>query len=128
MSFRAIGSMLGSVLVVSIGIALADGPPAAPTAPVTDDYFGHKIVDPYRYMEDLKDPKVQAWIKAQADYTADVLARIPAREKLLARIHELNTAAAERVANVQVLPGEVLFYLKTLASENTGKLYLRHGF
>ena len=79
-------------------------------------------------MEDLKDPKVQAWIKAQADYTVGVLARIPGREKLLARIHELNTAATARVYNVQILPGEVLFYLKTLASENTGKLYLRHGF
>jgi prolyl oligopeptidase len=122
--------MLGSLLALSIGIALADGPsanPVAPTVPVTDDYFGHKIVDPYRYMEDLKDPKVQAWIKAQADYTAGVLARIPAREKLLARIHELNTAAIARVYNVQVLPGEELFYLKTLASENTGKLYVRVG-
>ena len=131
MNSRAAGSLLGSLLTLSIGIALADGPasaPTAPLAPVTDEYFGHKIVDPYRYMEDLKDPKVQDWIKAQAGYTASVLARIPAREKLLARIHELNTTATARVANVQILPGGVLFYEKTLASENVAKLYVRTGF
>jgi prolyl oligopeptidase len=95
---------------------------------VTDEYYGRKIVDPYRYMEDLKNPKVLEWIKAQADYTTNVLARIPAREKLLARIHELNTAATARVVNVQVLPGDVLFFEKTLASENVAKLYVRRGF
>ncbi len=33
-------------------------PPLAPVRPVTDDYFGTKMVDPYRYMENLKDPEV----------------------------------------------------------------------
>jgi prolyl oligopeptidase len=115
---------------VAAGLAIAAGltlPPTAPVKPVTDDYFGHKIVDPYRYMEDLKDAGVQSWIKAQASYTADMLARIPGREKLLARIHELNTAATARVTEVQVLPGDILFYEKTLASENVAKLYFRRG-
>jgi prolyl oligopeptidase len=131
MNSRTASSALASFVALSIGIAAADGPappPVAPAVPVTDEYYGHKIVDPYRYMEDLMDPKVQDWIKAQADYTAGVLTRIPAREKLLQRIHELNTTATARVSDVQILPGGVLFYEKTLASENVGKLYVRHGY
>ena len=31
--------------------------PVAPVRPVTDDYYGTKIVDPYRYMENLQDPE-----------------------------------------------------------------------
>ena len=39
-------------------------PPPAQIKPVVDEYYGNKISDPYRYMENLKDPDVQAWIKA----------------------------------------------------------------
>ncbi|HWH53888.1 MAG TPA: hypothetical protein VN651_20205 [Gemmatimonadaceae bacterium] len=47
-------------------------PPKAPIRPVTDDYFGTKVVDNYRYFENLKDPGVQQWMKAQADYARHV--------------------------------------------------------
>jgi uncharacterized protein len=52
-------------------------PPIAPVRPVVDDYHGTMIVDPYRNMENLEDPEVQAWLKAQADYTR--VGRDPAR-------------------------------------------------
>jgi len=48
-------------------------PPVAPVKPVIDTYFGEKVEDPYRYMEDQKDPAVVAWMKAQADYTRALL-------------------------------------------------------
>jgi prolyl oligopeptidase len=41
-------------------------------------------------MENLKGPEVQAWMKAQNDYTRAVLASIPGREQLVARIRELD--------------------------------------
>jgi hypothetical protein len=56
-------------------------PPVAPVKPVTDDYYGTKVVDPYRYMENLKDPEVQTWMKAQNDYTRAVLESIPGRQR-----------------------------------------------
>ena len=105
----------------------ADQPSAAPIRPVTDEYHGRKVVDPYRYMENLSDPDVQAWIKAQADHTSSLLSAMPGRAKLLARVHELNTAASARVGNLTALPGMLLFYEKTLASENVSKLYVRRG-
>ena len=101
------------------------GPPVAPVKPVTPDYYGTRVVDPYRYMENLKDPAVQAWLKAQDDYTRATLARIPGRDSLLARIRQLDHFVP-RVA-VTRLPGDQYLVLKTLPGDNTAKLYLRHG-
>ncbi len=99
--------------------------PVAPVRPVTDDYYGTKVVDTYRYMENLKDPEVQAWMKAQNDYTRATLARIPGREKLLERIQKLD----ETVPKVLPLrlPGDLYLIQKRLPTENVSKLYLRQG-
>jgi len=102
-------------------------PPAAPVRPVTDDYYGRKITDPYRYMENLKDPEVQAWFRAQNDYTRATLARIPGRAALLARIWELDESAPARISDLRRLPGDRIFYQKLLPKEEVPKLYTRMG-
>jgi len=102
-------------------------PPVAPVRPVADDFYGTKVVDPYRYMENLKDPEVQAWFKAQDDYTRAVLARIPGRQQLLQRIKQFDQSAPYQVGDVQRFQGERYYYRKTLASEEVGKLYEREG-
>src|SRR5215216_1203839 len=120
--------MIYTVLVGIVASSVAwaaDGPPVAPVRVVTDDYHGAKIEDPYRYMENLADPQVQAWIKAQADYTRSVLASIPGRDKLLERIRELDAGAPYRTHILRRWPNGDLHYLKTLASENLEKLYFR---
>jgi prolyl oligopeptidase len=117
-------------LVPHLGLAQSvalSAPPVAPVRPVIDDYFGTKVTDPYHYMENLSDPEVQAWMKAQNDYTRAVLARIPGREKLLARIRELDRGAPATVTNVNRLPGGLYFYEKLVAGEDVTKLYVRRG-
>ncbi len=93
---------------------------------MTDDYFGRKVTDPYRYMENLKDPEVQAWIREQNDHTRAVLDRIPSRQQLLARIRELDQSAP--LMRARRLPGDLYVILKQLPGEDVAKLYLRHGF
>jgi prolyl oligopeptidase len=56
---------------------------------VVDDYFGVKVADPYRWMEDLGSPKVKAWIDAENAITFAYLARLPGRDALRTRITEL---------------------------------------
>jgi prolyl oligopeptidase len=97
----------------------------AAVKPVTDDYYGTKIVDSYRYMENLNDPEVQAWMKAQNDYTRAALASIPGRTQLLARIQELDQAVPRVFA--QQLPGDLYLVQKRLPTEDVAKLYLRLG-
>jgi prolyl oligopeptidase len=84
------------------------------------------VPDPYRYLEDTKNPEVRAWLKAQADFTRATLDRIPGRAALLKRIAELGDAVPARVSGVQVNDGKY-YYLKRLASENIAKLYVRTG-
>lgn len=102
-------------------------PPVAPVRPVTEEYFGVKVVDPYRYMEDLQNPEVIAWFKGQNDYTRAVLASIPGRDPLMARIKTLDEGAEARISDVRRLPGDQYFYQKRLASEDVPKLYKRDG-
>ena len=100
-------------------------PPVAPVRPTIDDYYGTKITDPYRYMEDLKNPEVQAWIKAQNQYSRTILSDVPGREKLLERVHELNQSVVR--VNARRLPGDLYLLSKRLPGEDVAKLYLRHG-
>ena len=97
----------------------------APVKAVTDDYFGTKVADPYRYLENLDDPGVRAWVKSENDFTRAALATIPGREQLLARIRELDQSGPQ--VQARRLPGDVYLLLKMLPGENTQKLYVRHG-
>ena len=80
------------------GAALAQsGPKVAPVRAVTDTYFGTTVTDPYRYLEDVKNPEVVAWMRGQADYARAALDRIPGRQALFERTMMYEDAVAARV-------------------------------
>src|SRR5271163_3217384 len=61
----------GLVAVAALSALLAAGPgglfyPPTPVHPVVDDYFGHAVVDPYRWLEDPNAEPVQAWAGRQS--------------------------------------------------------------
>jgi len=118
------------VLICAASMAIAGdappaGPPKAEVRPVTEDYFGTRITDPYRYFENISDPQVQSWIKAQADYTHRTLQSLPGRERLLRRIVELDEGAPYNIWITRRWPNGDLHYLKRLATENLDKFYFR---
>lgn len=102
-------------------------PPVAPIHPVTNEYYGVTITDPYRYIENLKDPEVEAWFKKQNAYTRGVLGKIPGRGALLARIRELDQSTPSKVSDVNLFPSGRYFYRKMLSTEIISKLYVRDG-
>src|SRR5712664_527117 len=124
-----------TVLLAALALPIgADSNNAEPSSPrvatvrvVSDEYFGVKVADPYRYMEDLTNAEVSAWFKGQNDYTWAVLGRIPGRATLLARIKTLDEGAPARITDLRRLPGDRYFYQKRLASEDVAKLYVRDG-
>ncbi len=56
---------------------------------VSDDYFGTKVDDPYRWLEDIGSPETAAWIKAENEVTEDYLSQIPFRNRIRERLTEL---------------------------------------
>src|SRR5260370_9872381 len=86
-------------------------PPVATVRVVTEEYFGVKVADPYRYMEDLTNPELTAWFKVQSDYTRGVLCRIPGRTALLPRIKTLDEGAPARITDLCPLPDYPSSYL-----------------
>jgi prolyl oligopeptidase len=94
-------------------------PPVAPVRPVVDTYHATKVTDPYRYMEDLKDPEVSGWMKAQSAHTETVLDQLPGRRTLLQRIQELDKGAPFTIGGLRRLENGALFYRKLEAGAET---------
>lgn len=107
--------------------ASAATPPVAPIHNVVDEHWGVKVDDPYRYMENLKDPEVQAWFKGQADYATGILQSIPGRDALLARIEELDAGRPYNISGIRRMPDVRLFYYKRTVDDNLAKLCTRVG-
>src|SRR6185369_9171220 len=85
-------------------------PPPAASRPVSDDYYGIQITDPYRYLENSSDPEVQKWMKSQAGVARQTLDRITGRAQILTDIEKYTNAAPASVSDVHRLAGGRYFF------------------
>src|SRR3546814_12962711 len=70
------GASMPLALTLLIAVATIDIPaavPPTPTGSVVDFVHGRPIADPYRWLEQLDDPAVESWARAQSAYTSAVL-------------------------------------------------------
>lgn len=123
-------SLLSIVLLLcSIGSLQAQlKPQMAPEKVTTDEYFGVKLEDPYRYLENLNDPKVVEWMKSNANYARTKLNEVPERENIIKKMVEFDKRKEFVVYFVQITENDKFFYLKRKANEENGKLYYRTGY
>ena len=122
---HAIRPTLLAAAVTLLAAAAQAAPPAAPVRPVTDTYWGTQVTDNYRYLENLKDPEVEAWMHAQADYARSQIDKLPGRKALLERIHALANTDARRNGFVQ--RGQRYFYQLLEPGAQQPKLCYRDG-
>ncbi len=101
--------------------------PTPPTSQDADVLYGKRYEDPYRPLENLKDPKVAAWFKAEAQLTDRSIAQISGRDALVREWLAMDSRTPPRYKEFQFEGGR-LFYRKTLGGENVGKLYVREGW
>ncbi|NTV66518.1 MAG: S9 family peptidase [Chlorobaculum sp.] len=100
----------------------------APSASVVETLCGEKIADPYRPLENLKDPKVAAWYQRQSDRARSALDAIPGRNELIAKMVEFDKRRQEKIFDLSITDNDGYFYLKQTPADETGKLFFRKGF
>jgi prolyl oligopeptidase len=101
--------------------------PVAAVRNVPETFFGVTVDDPYRWLENPSDPEAAAWMRAHSDHAHAVLGSIRGRDRLRARLDELESGAAARVVNVERRPGDLYFFQRRGADEDQFKLYVQRG-
>jgi prolyl oligopeptidase len=126
--FMGLGSLCAAFLARRARAVAAGSIPPAPVARVDvvkDTYFGETLGDPYRWMENDKDPEWLPFLKGQNAHTRAVLDAIPGRDELLKRIQELSgDAASTRLA--QRAGGKLFFEQRPVGADNF-KLFVRQN-
>jgi prolyl oligopeptidase len=96
--------------------------PVARREPIVEDYHGTPVADPYRWLEELTSPEVQAWVAAQNRLTRAYLDAIPARQRIRARLTELWNAPR---CGVPHKAGGRYFFTKNDGLQNQDVLYMQ---
>jgi prolyl oligopeptidase len=89
-----------------------------------DDYFGTKVSDPYRWLEDDKSPETAAWVAAENKITQDYLSKITFREQVRKRLEEMWNYPKY---SSPFKEGEYYYYYKNDGLQNQSILYRQPG-
>ena len=116
-----------AAFVLSAGVTLQLQSPKIQYPPTqkgdtVEDYFGTKVPDPYRWMDDLDSAEVAAWVAAQNKITFDYLAHVPMREPLKKRITELWDYPK---TSIPVMEAGRFFYRRNSGLQKQSPLYVR---
>jgi prolyl oligopeptidase len=98
--------------------------PATRTVDQVDDYFGTKVADPYRWLEDDNAPEVKAWVQAENAVTFGYLEKIPFREKIRNRLTEIYNYPRY---SSPFRAGEYYFFYKNDGLQNQSVCYIQKG-
>ncbi|HPK10452.1 MAG TPA: S9 family peptidase, partial [Saprospiraceae bacterium] len=91
---------------------------------IVEDYFGQKIPDPYRWLEDDNSPETKAWVVEENKVTDEYLSQIPFQENIRKRL--------EKIWNYEKYSspfkeGDYYYYFKNDGLQNQSVLYQSQG-
>jgi len=99
-------------------------PPKAKLDWVEETIHGHRIADPYRWLEDAASPDTQEFVHQELAYTRSMLDPLPGREQIQQRLTQLlsiGDIGAPQAA------GPYYFYFRREGTQNQPILLVREG-
>ena len=124
--------MVAGLAALAAGSALVAQAPQAPSAathyPATargtqaDDLSGIRVADPYRWLEAVNSPGVQAWVASQNAFTQAYLAELPQRKSVQDQVTRSWTYPK---IGAPFAAGERLFFYENSGVENQSVLYVQ---
>ena len=120
-------SALAAFLTQRVRAATAADIPPAPVARVAvvkDTYFGETLSDPYRWMENDKDPEWLPFLKGQNAHARAVLDRVPGREAAVQAYPAAVSGDAALTRRAQRAGGRLFFEQRPVGADNY-KLFVR---
>lgn len=91
---------------------------------VVDDYFGTKVADPFRWLEDDNSEETKAWVKSENELTFSYLEKIPFRNKIKERLTKIWNFPKE---TAPFKKGPYYFFYKNDGIQNQNVLYFKKG-
>src|SRR6516165_458376 len=91
---------------------------------LVEDLFGHRVADPYRWLEDADSAETRQWLSAEEELWAAYRAELPGRDAFAARVRELLQVG---YAGLPVWRGASCFYTRRDPGQEHGVLYVADG-
>lgn len=90
----------------------------------SDEYFGTKVTDPYRWLENDMSAETAEWVKAQNEVSDNYFSKVPYRDAIRKR---LTTIWNYEKFSMPFKAGAYLYYYKNDGLQNQSVLYRQRG-
>jgi len=95
--------------------------PSARRLDLSEDLFGHRVADPYRWLEDVDTAPTRQWLDAEEELWAAYQAELPGRAAFAARVGELLRVG---YVSAPAWRGTSRFYTRRDPGQEHGVLYV----
>jgi prolyl oligopeptidase len=83
--------------------------PTTPRIPVTDVYFGMKVTDYYRWMENTDDSSMIKWLNDEDQYAENTFSKISGRQELVDEYNKIDSIKRDFLGGLRKDKDDYLF-------------------